>query len=156
MGFVSIDTQLGIRQLSRPVILTLLLLNFGFSAKSTFAQQPKPSSQGLERKLDEQSQEPADDVVRVRTDLVQTSVGVFDKRGKFVDNLQPEDFELRIDGKPYPVLFFDRVVNGVAADLAKSGRGATGGLVSPEDRTRTVLFFVDDLHLSSESVGRAR
>ncbi len=139
--------------------LLLLLLTVGHQANSTFAQeQQPPSSQGLERKLDEQSQEPSDDVVRVRTDLVQTSVAVFDKHGKFINNLRAEDFELRIDGKPYPVLFFDRVVNGVAADLPQTEPRNTrsAAMLAPEDRARTVLFFVDDLHLSNESIGRAR
>ena len=83
----------------------LLLFTVGHSAQFTFAQTQKAPTSQLERKLDEQPQEPADDVVRVRTDLVQTSVGVVDKRGKFVDNLGAADFELRIDGKPSPVLF---------------------------------------------------
>src|SRR5437762_9378463 len=76
--------------------------------------QQSQQSQDLERKLDGPSQDQADDVIHIRSDLVQTSVSVFDKRGKFVDNLRVEDFELRIDGKPYPIQFFDSVVNGVA------------------------------------------
>ena len=90
----------------------------------TFAQQPEPQRSQLERKLEEQTQDTPSDVVRVRTDLVQTSVAVFDKSGKFVENLRAEDFELRIDGKPHPVLFFDRVVDGLAQGLSKTGSGA--------------------------------
>jgi len=121
-------------------------------------QSPPPSSQSLERKHDQQSQAEPDDVLRIHTDLVQTSVAVFDKRGKFVDNLRVGDFELRIDGKPYPVLFFDRVINGLAGASSETNQRSNPGVVitAPEDRTRTVLFFVDDLHLSAESVARTR
>lgn len=143
-------------QRSRLLILALLFLAIACPYNFTLAQKQEPPSSQLERRL-EQTQGPPEDVVRVRTDLVQTSVAVYDKRGKFVDNLRAEDFELRIDGKPHPVLFFDRVVNGVAGDLAKTDlRSNAGALTAPEDRTRTVLFFVDDLHLSSESMTRTR
>lgn len=145
----------GTWQRSRLVVLALLFLTVAFPYNLTRAQKQEPPNSQLERRL-QQAQGP-DDVVRVRTDLVQTSVSVFDKRGKFVDNLRAEDFELRIDGQKSPILFFDRVMNGVAGDLAKTDlRSNTGALTAPEDRTRTLLFFVDDLHLSSESMTRTR
>jgi len=53
-----------------------------------------------------------EDVVRVNTELVQTDVMVFDTEGKLVNGLQPEQFELLIDGKPQPITFFDSVVTG--------------------------------------------
>jgi VWFA-related protein len=152
----------GINRRLLPGIVALLFLPI-HPENSVLAQKQNPpgspqSSQGLERKLDEQSQEQSDEVVRVHTDLVQTSVAVFDKRGKFVDNLRAEDFELRIDGKPSPVLFFDRVINGVAGVSSTTNQHNNIGaaMTAPEDRTRTVLFFVDDLHLSAESIARTR
>jgi VWFA-related protein len=138
--------------------VALLFLTI-YPVSSVVAQQQKPASSQLERKLGEQSQEQADDIVRIRTDLVQTSVSVLDKRGKFVDNLRAEDFELRVDGKPYPVLFFERVVNGVAGERQTAGGPRNNAVAAPEiptDASRTVLFFVDDLHLSSESITRTR
>ena len=156
MRRISSSKSAGIRGFFLPGIVALLFLVTLYSESSTLAQKQK-SSEGLERRVDEQSQEQPDNVVRIRTDLVQTSVAVFDQRGRFVDNLRAEDFELRIDGKPYPVLFFDRVINGVAADSTTTKRNNTGaGVTAPEDKTRTVLFFVDDLHLSAESVARTR
>ena len=152
----------GINRRLLPGIVALLFLTI-HPENSTLAQKQNPpgspqSSQRLERKLDEQSPEQSDEVVRVHTDLVQTSVAVLDKRGKFVDNLRAEDFELRIDGKPYPVLFFDRVINGVAGVSSPTNQHNNIGAAvpAPEDMTRTVLFFVDDLHLSAESVARTR
>ncbi|MGH9931342.1 MAG: VWA domain-containing protein, partial [Pyrinomonadaceae bacterium] len=137
----------------------LLILSAFCPINSGQTPKQKPSSQGLERKLDEQSQGQTDEVVRIRTELVQTSVVVLDKRGKFVDNLRADEFELRIDGKPYPVSFFERVVNGIASETLKGGEPRHNAAVAPAvvtNAVRTVLFFVDDLHLSAESITRAR
>jgi hypothetical protein len=40
-----------------------------------------------------------EDVLRIKTELVQTDLMVFDKQGRFVDGLRPEQFELSLDGK---------------------------------------------------------
>ena len=58
------------------------------------------------------SQTPADDVVRVNAELVQTAITVLDKKGKFVDGLERGDFELVVDGKPRPISFLERVTAG--------------------------------------------
>lgn len=90
---------------------------------------------------------------------------VFDKQGRFVDGLRPEQFELRVDGKPQAISFFDRVIAGSATEgtqISSLGRSkssapgkreqASAGLVG----RRTIIFFIDDLHLSLSSVGRTR
>ena len=98
-----------------------------------------------------------EDVVRISTELVQTDVMVFDKGGKFVDGLKPEQFELKVDGRPQQVVFFERVEAGTVnedAQIAAARGGASavkGGAVVPLDRGRTIVFFVDDLHLSPAS-----
>lgn len=115
-----------------------------------------------------QSQKPAtqepDDVVRVFSELVQTDVMVFDKQGKFVNGLKREDFELRIDGKPRPVEFFERIVAGKADEDAQliAARGSVDATRKPAagamplDRGRTVFFYVDDLHLKPSNLLIAR
>jgi VWFA-related protein len=118
-------------------------------------QKKAQDAQKLERKLGEQPSDEPEDVIRVRTDLVQTTVTVTDKRGAFIDNLRAEDFELRIDGKPSSVLFFDRVVNGKPL-ASNAGRSVSARAMSAADTSRTVFFFVDDLHLSAESILRTR
>src|SRR6266496_3483082 len=50
-----------------------------------------------------------DDVVRVNSELVQTDVMVFDKKGRFVGGLKPEQFALRVDNKPQVIAFFEHV-----------------------------------------------
>src|SRR4051812_3958163 len=99
-----------------------------------------------------------EEVVRISTELVQTDVMVFDKEGKFVDGLKPEQFELRVDGKPQQVVFFERVKAGtvnedaqIAAARGGAGGALAGGAAVPLDRGRTLVFFVDDLHLSPTS-----
>jgi VWFA-related protein len=127
---------------------------------AAYGQQAPPEPSASQTPPDAQGE----DVVRVSTDLVQTDVMVFDKQGHFIDNLKPEQFELRVDGKPQTISFFERVVAGSSdeeAQLAAARGGGSGarnssGAVVPLDRGRTIFFFIDDLHLSAESVLRTR
>ena len=100
-----------------------------------------------------------EDVVRVETELVQTDVSVFDKSGKFVGGLGREQFELKVDGHPVPVAFFERVAGGPpksgAADEGAAAKNVTKG-AGGAGRGRLVVFFIDDLHLSLDSLGRTR
>jgi len=131
---------------------TLLALSFLLVAAIAVPaqQQPKPNP------------EPGIEVIRVDTSLVQTTVAVFDKDGKFVEGLRPEDFQLKVDGKPQSILFFSRVTAGTDQEqtlmaAAKSGAAAsTTTPASAEYRGRTIIFFVDDLHLSAKSVLKTR
>ena len=54
----------------------------------------------------------ADDVVRINTDLVQTDVMVFDRHGRFVDGLRPDQFTLTLDGVKRSVSLISRVTSG--------------------------------------------
>jgi VWFA-related protein len=107
---------------------------------------------------------PGDEVVRVRTELVQTDLTVVDKRGRFVDGLKSEQFELRVDNKLQPLSFFEQVATGSAAEEKQlaAARKAGTALVprdtsAPEsERGRTIFFFVDDVHLAGDSMTRAR
>jgi hypothetical protein len=104
-----------------------------------------------------------DDVVRTKTELVQTDVTVVDKRGRFVEGLSAEDFELRVDSKLQSLSFFEQVRAGSVDEekqLTSAGkRDATPNVITPAsvaDRERVIFFFVDDIHLTSESLNRAR
>lgn len=137
-----------LRSVSLAVALCLLP-----SAPARAQRQPAP----------EQDEE----VIRITTELVQTDVAVFDKQGRFVDGLRPEQFELQVDGKPQPVAFFEHVRAGSRSEesqLAAAAKrapaedrtAAPGRASAPESAGRLVFFFVDDLHLSAASVARAR
>ena len=104
-----------------------------------------------------------DDIIRISTDLIQTGVAVFDKNGQFVNNLQREDFELSVDGKPVSVSFFEQnTLRRGGDDKAKTAGNSLKAealrnvLVNPVGRSRSVLFVVDDLHLSFDSHYRTR
>ncbi len=110
--------------------------------------------------------ESADYVVRVKTELVQTDVTVVDKRGRFVEGLKPEQFELRVDAKPQSLAFFEQVTTGSADEERQLGVARGGKATSPvkldgnraaePDRGRLIFFFVDDVHLAGDSLTRAR
>jgi VWFA-related protein len=119
----------------------------------------------------QQKQEPAatvqedEDVLRISTELVQTDVVVLDKQGHFVEGLKPEQFELKVDGKPQPIAFFESVT-AWTADEDTQLAAARGGSRTPTavkdspaptvKRGRTIIFFVDDLHMSNDSMVRVR
>ena len=131
-------------------LLHCLLVASAALAQEQVNQSPRRASQDIE-------------VVRVSTELVQTDVMVFDKDGHFVDGLQRDQFELRVDGKPQALSLFDRVVSGsqqeeklVSRKTAAGASTAAAPGFNNEFRGRTVVFFIDDLHLSASSVQRTR
>src|SRR3989442_9294841 len=90
---------------------------------------------------------------------------VFDKQGKFYDGLKQEQFEVRVDKKQRPILFFERIRAGSANEEAQlaAARGGASGLspakkdaVAPLDRGRAVFFYLDDLHLSAGSMAHTQ
>lgn len=131
------------------IIVTAIL-----STPAALAQQPQPS---------ERQDQP--DVLRVTTELIQTDVMVFDRQGRFVDDLTREQFELRINGKLKTVEFFERITAGslneerqlaAARGAANGSSGAGPSGAAPLDRGRPVFFYVDDLHLDPSSINRTR
>jgi len=110
----------------------------------------------------QQNPETQDDVVRVKTELVQTDVTVIDKRGRVVNGLKPDQFELRVDSRPQPLAFFEEVLAGSPEEEKKIAAARNLEKAEPKEssdspaRGRLVFFFVDDLHLTGESLTRAR
>lgn len=106
----------------------------------------------------------SDEVLRVETQLIQTDVMVFDKQGRFVPDLKQEQFDLLIDGKPQPISFFELVRAGSFNEEAQlaAARGQQRKATPqnqparPLDRGRTIIFYIDDLHLAFDSLARVR
>ena len=107
----------------------------------------------------------AQDVIKFDTSLVQTDVMVFDKNGKFVDGLRPEQFQLKIDKTPREISFFELVRSGgftnkregVKSDQPNSsGEPKLGGPPKSDAQRRAVIFYVDDFHLAPDSLVRTR
>ena len=95
-----------------PAVISLLILVFPVSGQQQSRQRPSNQT---------------DDVLRINTELVQTDVMVFDRQGRFVDGLRPEQFELTLDGKPQMISFFERVAAGSRTEAAQlaAARGMT-------------------------------
>ena len=109
----------------------------------------------------------SDDVIRVRTELVQTDVTVVDKRGRFVNSLSKDDFELRVDSKLQPLSLFEEVLAGSVDEekqIAAARKGDAAALARLQQASRpqtarggrVIFFFVDDVHLTSDALARAR
>jgi VWFA-related protein len=137
------------RTFARSLVLCLLLL----LAPALLAQEQK------------QRDDPPDEVLRITSELVQTDLMVFDREGRFVDGLKPEQFELKVDGKPQTIAFFERIMSGssdeevqMAAARGGSRPAAQPGQAAPKplDRGRTIFFYLDDLHMANDSIPRAR
>ena len=71
-----------------------------------------------------------DDVIRVKSNLVNIDVIVKDKKGKYVSDLKPEDFVITENGQPQKIEFFD-------APLSKSDTAKPGGVTVVEAPTTT-------------------
>lgn len=120
--------------------------------------------QGVPQDSTAQSIQDQSDVLRIYTQIVQTDVMVFDKEGNFVNGLKSSDFELRIDGNPRPIEFFEQVTAGsineemqIAAARGSSRPGAVRPIgPAPLDRGRPIFFFVDDLHLDLSAMQTTR
>lgn len=128
---------------NRKIVILILMLSMVISV--AFGQDPRTT----------------DDVVRITTDLVQTGVVVVDKQGKFVDGLKPEDFVLKIDGQTITPSFFERVIAGTLREEKLEGSVGKGAVAPPPAtgvtyKGRTIIFFIDDLHLSPASVQKTR
>jgi VWFA-related protein len=142
---------------------------FIFIARRAF-QLLLVASCSLSAQVSGQSQKPSqpqpDDVVRVSTELVQTDVTVVDKRGRFVEGLKAEQFVLRVDAKSQPLAFFEQVAAGSSTEekqLAAARTANKAAVNSPGNKEtaranlgRLIFFFVDDVHLTGESLTRAR
>src|SRR4026207_2498166 len=77
----------------------LLLFSAIVSGQTKPEQKPEPPGE-------------AQDVIKFETSLVQTDVMVFDKNGRFVDGLKPEQFQLKINNTQREISFFEKVTAG--------------------------------------------
>lgn len=103
-----------------------------------------------------------DEVIKVETALVQLRAVVTNRKGEIVDNLRQEDFEVFEDGKPQAINFFSLDhIPGQHAPPARTGAAAETGPVASQAQpgnppARTVVLFVDTLHLSPINLLRAK
>src|SRR4051794_22236554 len=67
--------------------------------------------------------EQGEEVIRVHTELVQTDLMVFDRRGRFVDGLTPDQFVLTLNSTRRPVQLLSRVTAGSVDEASQLSAG---------------------------------
>jgi VWFA-related protein len=92
-------------------------------------------------------------VIQVGLDVIRIDVSATDAKGRPVTDLRPEDFRLRVDGKPRRVenaAFFGReAASAVDSEPAADPAAASG-------RERSLIFLIDDLSMSLSSMYSAQ
>ena len=107
------------------------------------------------------------DVVRITTNLVQFDAIITDKKGKQVTDLNPEEFEVTVNGRRQTITNFSYVAAeagaGVAAGATPAPRAGDKSApyfpparVKPTDVRRTIALVVDDLGTSFEDIAHVR
>jgi VWFA-related protein len=99
--------------------------------------------------------------IRLKTDLVEIRAVVTDKKGTRITNLNKSDFEVTENGRHQVISFFSaenatspaEKPTDPAAPSPREERKTTG---LARDARRTVVFFVDTLHLSQTSLIRLK
>lgn len=102
-----------------------------------------------------------EDVVRISTELIRIDVTVTDRRGRIVNDLKPEEFEVfengrrqKVTGLTFVSAIRERTEN--AAPAPEDGDPVPPEPIRPENIQRTIAVVVDDLTLSFESVYQVR
>lgn len=111
---------------ARRGLFSLLILGFSllFHTQTIFAQdEPLP----------------ADDVVRVRSDLVTIPVVVTDARGRRVGGLERQDFELLDEGRPVETSYFTSGAERVAMLFLLDASGSTRDILTQQRETVLAL-----------------
>lgn len=107
---------------------------------------------------------PQDKPVRLKADLIEVRAVVTDRNDRVIDNLKAEDFELLEDGRPQQISFFSLAKVGGEGSAPQTAGSAEANIkslphtsVSPlAPPSRTIVLFVDTLHLSAASFATAK
>jgi VWFA-related protein len=103
---------------------------------------------------------PQDQPIRLKTDLIELRAVVTDRKGKLIDELKKEDFEVLENGRQQQLSFFslERLAGEVSAPAPATSPISERNLNRPAPTSqprRTIVLFVDTLHLSDENYLRA-
>lgn len=94
-------------------------------------------------------------LLRVNVDLVQVDVVVTDSKGKHIEDLKPEEFEILESGKPQRITNFS-FISDTRSGMVVTGREAAKGptapaRIAPGQANRTIAVVVDDLGIMERS-----
>ncbi len=108
---------------------------------------------------------PPEVVFSVTTSLVQVDAVVTDSKGRYITDLNADDFEVYEDGKPQAITNLSYVRTGSKPEPRPRGGRTKSAAASPpppsapmrrRDVRRTIVLMVDDLGLSFESMASVR
>lgn len=97
--------------------------------------------------------------LKLKAELVEIRAVVTDKSGKIIDNLSKDDFELFENNAPQPIIFFSREKVGEKVVVTNTDKPVNplATLSQPKSKpARTMVFFIDTLHLSVGSAQLVR
>ncbi len=92
--------------------------------------------------------------IRLKADLIEVRAVVTDRKGRVIDNLKKEDFELLENGRAQEIGFFSlETVGPVAGEQPRADR-----LPAPATTktARSILIFVDNLHIAPSNLAAVR
>ncbi len=141
----------------KKVLLSFFLL-FIFTIL-TFSQTPQPEA------TPPPLPEVDDTLVKISTTLIQLDIVVTDKKGNQITDLNPEDFEIFVNGEKQDISNFSYIfskaanIANTASASPKNNKSTNKYSVPPppaksklEDVRRTYAIIVDDLGLSTPSI----
>jgi VWFA-related protein len=103
-----------------------------------------------------------DKVLKLKSELISVRAVVTDKSGKVIDGLKKEDFELLESNQLQEISFFSRENIGGDGKLQINVNTSTHDRVgqtppsSPATVKRTIVLFVDTLHISQENLPKLK
>ncbi len=102
---------------------------------------------------------PQDQPLKLKTELIEVRAVVTDKQGNLVKNLTKEDFEISENNKNQTISFFSAENLSQATlsiDRVQPAARDKGSAPAAKEVSRTVVIFVDTLHLSTASFLRLK
>jgi VWFA-related protein len=105
-----------------------------------------------------QSQAPATPTFKSGVDLVRFDVRVMDANGRPVTDLRPDEIEVVEDGRPLPVVLFQRVTEPAGSYVDEAIRAVSAEVSSNEafPRGHLYILLVDQQHITPGNEQRAR
>jgi Ca-activated chloride channel family protein len=94
----------------------------------------------LQIKTPAQEQEPPDEVLRVRTDLITVPLFVTDKQGRRIGGLRQQDFVVRDNGRVVETAYFASGTDRVALLFALDASGSARDIITRQREAALALF----------------
>jgi VWFA-related protein len=112
-----------------------------------------------QRSQTEKTASPQDQPLRLKTELMEVRAVVTDKQGNLIKNLNKDDFEITENNKSQTISFFSAENLRDASlliDRDQPKRVDKNSAPSAKEVSRTVVIFIDTLHLSNVSFLRLK